>query len=186
MIEFLGSELYKFFLRSITLALMDPVIYNKFKGKAMQRRKFLSMGLVAAAAVLAPITDLRAVNFRETKAKAWEAEKSADAIKAMFGDAKLEKTDKIKFTAPKLAENGGSIPIQVISDLDIETLAFFQDANPRSATVVFSVPEGQKVDYAFRVKMRQTAFVTIVAKTRDGKFYTHSQEIDVSIGGCGG
>ena len=144
------------------------------------------MGVVAAAAILVPATSLKAVNFRETKASAWEAEKSADAIKAMFGDGKLNPTDKIKMVAPKLAENGGSIPISLKSDLDIETIAFFQDANPRSATVVFSVPEGQKVNYSFRIKMRQTAYVTVVAKTKDGKLHTLTKEIDVSIGGCGG
>ena len=144
------------------------------------------MGVVAAAAILVPATSLKAVNFRETKASAWEAEKSADAIKAMFGDGKLTPTDKIKMVAPKLAENGGSIPITLKSDLDIETIAFFQDANPRSATVVFSVPEGQKVNYSFRIKMRQTAYVTVVAKTKDGKLHTLTKEIDVSIGGCGG
>jgi sulfur-oxidizing protein SoxY len=106
----------------------------------MERRKFLNLGLVAAAAVLAPMTNLHAVNFRETKPKAWEAEKSVDAIKEMFGAGELKKTDKIKFVAPKLAENGGSIPITLQSDMDIETIALFQDANPRSATVVFSVP----------------------------------------------
>ncbi len=152
----------------------------------MERRKFLNLGLVAAAAVLAPMTNLNAVNFRETKAKAWEIEKSADAIKEMFGAGELKTTDKIKFTAPKLAENGGSIPISLSTDLDIETIALFQDANPRAATVVFSVPEGQKVDYSFRIKMRQTAVVTIVAKAKDGTLYTVAKEIDVSIGGCGG
>ena len=152
----------------------------------MERREFLGMGVLAAVALFAPITKLSAVNFRETKPDAWEAEKSADAIKALFGDGKLIKTDKIKFIAPKLAENGGSIPITLKSDLDIETIALFQDANPRALTVVFSVPEGQKVDYSFRIKMRQTALVTIVAKTRDGKLYTTAKEIDVSIGGCGG
>ena len=152
----------------------------------MERRKFLNLGLVAAAAILAPMTKLNAVNFREKMPKVWEAEKSADAIKALFGDGELKKTDKITFTAPKLAENGGSIPITLKTDLDIETIALFQDANPRSATIVFSVPEGQKVDYSFRIKMRQTALVTIVAKAKDGTLYTTGKEIDVSIGGCGG
>jgi sulfur-oxidizing protein SoxY len=151
----------------------------------MERRKFLSLGLVAAAAVVAPITDLKAVNFRKAKPKAWEAEKSAQAIKEMFGAAPTE-SDKIKLNAPKLAENGGSIPITIKTDLDVETVAFFQDANPRSATIVFSVPEGQKVDYSFRVKMRQTAYVTAVIKTRDGKLLSTKQEVEVSIGGCGG
>ena len=152
----------------------------------MERRKFLGMGVVAAAAILAPMTKLNAINFRETKPKVWEVEKSADAIKALFGDGALTQTDKIKFVAPKLAENGGSIPITLKTDLDIETIALFQDANPRAASVVFSVPEGQKVDYAFRIKMRQTALVTIVAKAKDGTLYTTGKEIDVSIGGCGG
>ena len=152
----------------------------------MERRKFLNLGLVAAAATLAPMTSLHAVNFRETKAKAWTIEKSADAIKEMFGAGELKTTDKIKFVAPKLAENGGSIPITLSTDLDIETIALFQDANPRSATIVFSIPEGQKVDYSFRIKMRQTAYVTIVAKAKDGTLYTTNKEIDVSIGGCGG
>ena len=152
----------------------------------MERRKFLSMGLAVAAATVLPVTELKAVNFREAKPKAWTAEKSPEAIKAMFGDGALTPTDKIKMVAPKLAENGGSIPITLKSDLDIETIALFQDANPRSATVVFSVPEGQKVNYSFRIKMRQTAVVTVVAKTRDGKLLTLNKEIDVSIGGCGG
>jgi len=152
----------------------------------MERRKFLGMGVVAAATILTSMTKLNAMDFRVAKPKAWEAEKSVDAIKALFGDGELKKTDKIKFVAPKLAENGGSIPITLKTDLDIETIALFQDANPRATSVVFSVPEGQKVDYSFRIKMRQTALVTIVAKAKDGTLYTTGKEIDVSIGGCGG
>ena len=152
----------------------------------MDRREFFGVSAVAIAALISPATDLRAANFRTDKPKAWEAEKSADAIKEMFGNGGLKQTDAIKFKAPKLAENGGSIPIDLSSKLDIETIALFQDANPRSATVVFSVPEGQKVNYSFRIKMRQTAVVTIVAKTRDGQLLTTAKEIDVSIGGCGG
>ena len=152
----------------------------------MDRREFFGVSAVAIAALISPATDLRAANFRIDKPKAWEAEKSADAIKEMFGSGGLKKSDAIKFKAPKLAENGGSIPIDLSSKLDIETIALFQDANPRSATVVFSVPEGQKVNYSFRIKMRQTAVVTIVAKTRDGQLLTTAKEIDVSIGGCGG
>ena len=152
----------------------------------MDRRKFFRIGAVAVTAVaLAPL-NLSAEDFRKTKPKTWKAEKPTDAIQELFGSGKLRTTDKIKFTAPKLAENGGSIPITLKSKLDIETIALFQDANPRSATVAFSVPVGQKVDYSFRIKMRQTALVTIVAKTKDGQLLTTAKEIDVSIGGCGG
>ncbi len=152
----------------------------------MERRKFLGVSAVAVAALLVPTTELKAVDFRATKPKAWEAEKSADAIKDLYGSGGLKQTDKIKFVAPKLAENGGSIPIKIKTDLDLESVALFQDANPRSLTTVFTIPEGAIIDYDFRIKMRQTAIVTVVGKGRDGTLYTTSREVDVSIGGCGG
>lgn len=152
----------------------------------MDRRKFLGVSVVALAAIIAPVTDLKAVDFRATKPKAWSAEHSPEAIKELYGTAPLKETKEIKFTAPKLAENGGSIPINIKSNLDLESVAIFQDANPRSATAVFTVPAGGIIDYSFRIKMRKTALVTIVAKGRDGTLYTTSKEIDVSIGGCGG
>jgi len=152
----------------------------------MNRRKFFGVSMAAAATLMVPVSSLNAFNFRETKVDAWKAEHSPEAIKALYGDGKLEKTDKIKFTAPKLAENGGSIPINLKSSLDLESIALFQDANPRSLTTVFTVPAGGIINYDFRIKMRKTAVVTIVAKARDGKLYTTSKEIDVSIGGCGG
>ena len=153
----------------------------------MDRRKFLGVGLAAFAAIVAPGTDLMAVDFRATKPQAWEVEKTVDGIKALYGTGGLKTSNKLSFKAPKLAENGGSIPITVKSSLDLESIALFQDANPRCLSCVFSVPAGAIIDYDFRIKMRQTAVVTIVGKERGtGILYTASKEIDVSIGGCGG
>ncbi|EQB39428.1 sulfur oxidation protein SoxYZ [Sulfurimonas hongkongensis] len=153
----------------------------------MDRRKFLGVGLAAFVAIVAPGTDLRAVDFRKTKPKAWEVEKTVDGIKALYGNGELKTSKKLSFKAPKLAENGGSIPITIKSSLDLESVALFQDANPRCLTCVFSVPEGAIIDYDFRIKLRQTAVVTVVGKERGtGNLYTASKEIDVSIGGCGG
>ena len=154
----------------------------------MDRRKFFKgVGLVAFAAIVAPTTNLNAVDFRATKPEAWEVEKTADGIKSLYGNGAVEQSDKISFKAPKLAENGGSIPITIKSKLDLESIALFQDANPRCLSCVFSVPAGAIIEYDFRIKMRQTAFVTVVGKERGtGKLYSTTKEIDVSIGGCGG
>ena len=152
----------------------------------MDRRKFLGVGLAAFAAIVAPTTELKAIDFRAEKPAAWEAEKTAEGIVALYG-SKATVTDKISFKAPKLAENGGSIPITIKSSLDLESIALFQDANPRCLSCVFSVPAGAIIEYDFRIKMRQTAVVTVVGKERGtGVLYTASKEIDVSIGGCGG
>lgn len=43
----------------------------------MDRRKFLGVGLAAFAAIVAPTTELSALNFRTTAPKAWEVEKNS-------------------------------------------------------------------------------------------------------------
>jgi len=135
----------------------------------MQRRKFLSLG----------------TDFRKEKPAMWEAEGSAEAIKALFGSAKMI-DGKIKIKAPKLAENGGAVPIGIKSKIEVESVALFQDANPRSAVVVFELGEGGVFDLKTKIKMRKTANVTVVAKGKDGKLYSAVQKVEVSIGGCGG
>jgi sulfur-oxidizing protein SoxY len=174
----------------------------------MNRRKFMGVGLAAFAVMMAPTTDLEAVDFRATKPAAWEAEKTADGIVALYGrkgtggavkaagiakggstsGKKIDSDAKnFSFKAPKLAENGGSIPITIKSKLDLESVAFFQDANPRCLSTVFTIPVGAIIEYDFRIKMRQTAPVMIVGKIRGKDEYHFSRkEIDVSIGGCGG
>ena len=150
----------------------------------MQRRKFLTMGAVAIGATILP-SSVGATDFRKEKPAAWDAAGSHEAIKALFGDiSPIE--GKIKMKAPKLAENGGAVPIGMKSKLDVTTVALFQDANPRSAVVVFELGEGGVFDLKTKIKMRKTANVTVIAKGKDGKFYSHVQKVEVSIGGCGG
>ena len=150
----------------------------------MERRKFLSLGAVAAAATVLP-SSVSATDFRATAPAAWEAAGSTEAVKALFGDIKPIE-GKIKMKAPKLAENGGAVPIGIKSKVDFELVALFQDANPRSAVCVFELGEGGICDLKTKIKMRKTANVTIIAKGRDGKFYSQVQKVEVSIGGCGG
>lgn len=150
----------------------------------MQRRKFLSLGAVAAAASVLPAS-LSATDFRATSPKAWEAASSKEAIEALFGSAKMI-DGKIKIKAPKLAENGGAVPIGIKGNIEVESVALFQDANPRSAVVVFELGEGGVLDIKTKIKMRKTANVTVVAKGKDGNLYSAVQKVEVSIGGCGG
>lgn len=150
----------------------------------MKRRKFLSLGAAAAAASMIPAS-LSATDFRATAPKAWEAATSKEAIEALFGSSATV-DGQIEIKAPKLAENGGAVPIGIKSKLELTTVALFQDANPRSAVVVFELAEGGVVDLMTKIKMRKTANVTVVAKGKDGKLYSAVQKVEVSIGGCGG
>ncbi len=149
----------------------------------MNRRNFLSLGLGALAVSMAPST-LSAINFRETKPKAWTATKVDSALQEVFGSSTLV-PGKIKLKAPDIAENGAVIPVTVSTKLKAKTVAIFQDANPESTVAVFTVPENGIIDYSVRIKMAKTGTVTVVANV-DGKLISASKLVKVTIGGCGG
>ena len=149
----------------------------------MDRRKFLGLGLAALAIV--PMTKLNATDFRKEKPDAWKATTPEDAIKALYGDAKAEEKG-VKIKAPKLAENGGKIPVVVKSDIDAKSVALLQDSNPRSLVAVWTIPEGGIVDFSVTMKMKKSGKITAIVEGKDGKFYSKVLPIEVSKGGCGG
>ena len=149
----------------------------------MERRKFLGLGLAAVALVPA---SLSAVDFRKEKPDAWKAKKVDEAIKALYGEAKLEESKDLTIKAPKIASNGGAVPVTIKSSLDLKSVALFQDANPESAVAVFTIPEGAIVNYMTKIKMKASGEITVIAEGKDGKFYKASQKLEVALGGCEG
>lgn len=149
----------------------------------LNRRNFLGLGLGAIAIAAVP-GQLSAVDFRETKPKAWTATKVDEAVKEIFGTSATVEGG-INLKAPEIAENGAVVPISFDTTLKATKIAVFQDANPESAVAVFTVPEGAVLDYAFRIKMAKTGKVTVIAEV-DGKLHSATKEVKVTMGGCGG
>ncbi len=148
----------------------------------MDRRKFMSLSMVAVAVLPA---SLSAIDFRATKPDTWTAHNVADSIKALYGDIKPEEKG-VTIKAPKVASNGGAIPVTIKSDIAAKTVAVFQDANPEATVCVFSVPEGGIVDYMMKIKMKKSGKITAIVEGTDGKFYVGTQSLEVALGGCEG
>ena len=149
----------------------------------INRRNFLGLGLGAIAIAAIP-GKLEAIDFRETKPKAWTATKVEDAVKEIFGSSATTE-GSINLSAPDIAENGAVIPVSFDTELKATKVAIFQDANPESAVAVFTIPENAVIDYAVRIKLAKTGTVTVIAEV-DGKLYSASKLVKVTIGGCGG
>ena len=148
----------------------------------MKRRNFLGLGLATLATLPAALS---AVDFRKEKPDTWTAHTQEDAIKKLYGDIKPEEKG-IKLKTPDVANNGGAIPVSVKSDIDAKTVAIFQDVNPEATVAVFTVPEGQPVNYSLKIKMKKSGTVTVVVEGRDGKFYSAKKTLQVALGGCEG
>jgi len=157
----------------------------------MNRRNFMGFGVLAMATLPAVLSAFESIDFRKTKPDVWKAKTVDAAIKALYGDIKPEEKG-VKVKAPKVASNGGAVPVTVKSDIPAKTVAFFQNMDPESAVVVWNVPEDGVIDYFMKIKLKATdenggnGELTAVVEGKDGKFYVGKTKLQVAKGGCEG
>ena len=117
--------------------------------------------------------------------EAFKLKNEADAIKALYGKT-AEPSDKVKLDAPEIAENGGVVPISVTTTLDkVTSISFFVAENPNALAASYRIPDGTLPAVANRLKMAKTTNVTAIVEA-DGKLYSATKEVKVTVGGCGG
>ncbi|MBR0966501.1 thiosulfate oxidation carrier protein SoxY [Bradyrhizobium diazoefficiens] len=117
--------------------------------------------------------------------EAFKLKNEADAIKALYGRAP-EASDKVKLDAPEIAENGGVVPISVTTTLDkVTSISFFVAENPSALAASYRIADGTLPSIANRLKMAKTTNVTAIVEA-DGKLYSATKEVKVTVGGCGG
>ncbi|MGY4432600.1 sulfur-oxidizing protein SoxY [Bradyrhizobium sp. F1.13.1] len=117
--------------------------------------------------------------------EAFKQKSEADAIKALYGKT-AEPSDKVKLDAPEIAENGRVVPISVATTLDkVTSISFFVAENPSALAASYRIPEGTIPAVANRLKMAKTTNVVAIVEA-DGKLYSATKEVKVTVGGCGG
>ena len=151
------------------------------------RRLILQGGTCVALIGLGnlPFVPARAAANDKYPDEAFKLKNEADAIKALYGKT-AEPSDKIKLDAPEIAENGGVVPISVTTTLDkVTSISFFVAENPNALAASYKFPDGTIPAVANRLKMAKTSNVTAVVEA-DGKLYSATKEVKVTVGGCGG
>ncbi len=117
--------------------------------------------------------------------EAFRQKNEADAIKALYGKT-AEPSDKVKLDAPEIAENGGVVPISVTTSLEkVTSISFFVAENPNALAASYKIPDGTIPAVANRLKMAKTTRLTAVLEA-DGRLYSATKEVKVTVGGCGG
>ena len=150
----------------------------------INRRKFmtaLGAGSAFAAAVLAfPGTVLAWAE------NAFKATTLADAEAALFPGNPAQHSGQVKLKAPQIAENGAVVPITVSSDLpDVSNISILVDKNPNPLCASFNINPSLEPEISVRIRMGETSNMVAIVKAGD-KTYQASQEVKVTIGGCGG
>ena len=155
----------------------------------MQRRSFLrGLGLVAAVTAVATPTLVMGAN-GVTSPNLLNIDA---AVKAITGGKKVVASPKVHLRAPEIAENGAVVPVTVevdspMTDDDyVKAIHIFatKNSNVRCADVMLT-PANGKAMLATRVKLGTSQDVMVLVETSKGEFLSASQNVKVTIGGCG-
>jgi sulfur-oxidizing protein SoxY len=147
---------------------------------AESRRGFIKLGVAALAA----FTTLR--SWAAWPKAAFEAKTTKETLEALHGSGAIEANGALRLLAPEIAENGTVVPITIQSDLkDIESLTLIAEENPRPLVATYALGKYSALPISTRIKMSKTQNIVVIAKAQ-GKLYSATKQIKVTVGGCGG
>lgn len=113
------------------------------------------------------------------------AKTGEEQIAAFTGGAEVTEGD-VTLTAPEIAENGNTVPIEVSSDTATEIMVLAL-GNPEPPVATFKYgPLSASRTASTRIRLAGTQDVVAIAKLEDGSFVKASSTVKVTIGGCGG
>lgn len=150
----------------------------------MDRRSILKAAGTISAAAAAVAAFPRAV-FAAYSEKAFKNPKVEGSLNELFGSNATTPSGDVKLKAPDIAENGAVVPIEVSTSMKADKIAFMVKENPNPLAIVADIPAGTEAMVKTRVRMGKTTQVTAIVSS-NGKLYTASKEVKVTIGGCGG
>ena len=78
------------------------------------------------------------------------------------------------------------MPISVATTLDkVTSISLLVAENPNALAASYRIPDGTIPAVANRLKMAKTSNVIAIVEA-DGKLYSATKEVKVTVGGCGG
>lgn len=135
------------------------------------RRETLAMGAGAALLTILP--------FRANAATVEEL------TSAFTGGADIAEGG-VDLTAPEIAENGNTVPIEVAAE-GAAAIMVLAAGNPTPPVATFNFgPLSGAHMASTRIRLAGTQDVIAIAKMADGSFARTSKTVKVTIGGCGG
>ena len=129
---------------------------------------------------------LKITNEKKTDFDLFDIKDLKESVSSVYGHNNLEESSKVKLKAPEIAENGAIVPINVSTTLDnVESIMIFVENNPQPLSSGYQLTSLSEPSIGTRLKMGKTSNVMAAVKSGD-KVYTSTQEVKVTIGGCGG
>jgi sulfur-oxidizing protein SoxY len=140
----------------------------------LTRRDVMALGAGGAALAMLPLP------------AAADDQAALDAAIKKFTGGAATKDGGVKLTAPEIAENGNTVPIEVEAEGATEILVLAPNNPLPSAFTVSFGPLSGASSASTRIRLAGTQDLTAIAKMKDGSFAMAKRTVKVTIGGCGG
>lgn len=108
-----------------------------------------------------------------------------DMRKTLFPNARVEFDQRVRVTAPPIAENPLNVPVRVDASglKEVKEVLVFADFNPIVKALSFQ-PLRARPSLAFRLKLQQSTPVRAAARTADGVWHLGGTWVNTAGGGC--
>ena len=148
----------------------------------VNRRSFIKNTLASSIAISAFSSVLLVPKVAFSGVK--EFAKISKVVKTNIGSLA---TGVFKFKTPKLAENGALVPLTVdATDIaGVTQIAFYVKNNNTPLVAVFTMSNGSLGYVSTRIKMAESSEVSAIISA-NGKVSVRTNNIKVTVGGCGG
>ena len=138
----------------------------------LTRRDVMIFGLAAGVAATLPLAALAEIE-------------NVGSIEDFTGGADMASSG-ITLTAPEIAENGNTVPVEVAAP-GAKSITLYADGNPVPSVATFNFgPLNPTQSASTRIRLARTQNVVAVAEMSDGTWQIARNEVKVTIGGCGG
>jgi sulfur-oxidizing protein SoxY len=142
-----------------------------------------TLALVASSGLLLPQRVLA-----HWPTDAFSADTVEDALLALLDVNTVVESDELEFkvgSPPSYAVNGGSVPIELQSDLtEIERILILVDKNPYPLILALDWTSAAKLPFKTMIKIAEDSDVIAIIRA-GGKLYKTTRFVEVDIGGCG-
>lgn len=134
----------------------------------MERRQFLASCILLGGFLLARPGKLLA----EWMDKYFQQVPIQDAFRNALGTADIAKTDKLTITAPPVASDGSSVPVEINSAIKCERIYLFVEKNLTPLVFVCNLQANAQPWLALNIKMKESS--ALHAVIWDGRQYLMS------------
>jgi sulfur-oxidizing protein SoxY len=152
------------------------------------RRVILQHSGLAGAVGLAWTTGLiswKAAFAAESSQAIYDSHSLSEVLRFLGAEGALESREII-VKAPEVAGNGAVVPIDIISNLPhTESIALIVEKNDYPMIADFALMYGAMGFVSVRIRMAESSNVVVLVRA-DGRLYSRTKLVKVTLGGCGG